>query len=67
MRLTVNGEPREIPAGTTVDRLLAELHVAPGQVVVERNLKVLKRAELPATVLEEGDQLEIVHFVGGGA
>ena len=67
MELVVNGAQRELPAGTTVTRLLETLRVAPERVVVEVNQTVLKRAEHAGTVLKEGDQVEIVQFVGGGA
>ena len=67
MELLVNGEKRTIPDGTTVSQLLETLKVQPERVVVEVNLTILKRAEHPATVLKEGDTVEIVHFVGGGA
>ena len=67
MKLLVNGEPRELPEGTTVPALLEALQVVPERVVVEVNLKILKRAEQAGAVLQEGDQVEIVHFVGGGA
>ena len=67
MELTVNGEKRELPEGTTVPQLLETLKIVPERVVVEVNLTILKRAELPGTILKEGDQVEIVHFVGGGA
>lgn len=67
MRLMVNGETRELPDGSPVTALLETLQVAPERVVVEVNLKILKRAELASTVLQAGDQVEIVHFVGGGS
>jgi sulfur carrier protein len=67
MDVMVNGQKRELPEETTVSRLLETLNVAPERVVVEVNLTVLKRAEHPRTVLKEGDQVEIVHFVGGGS
>ena len=67
MRVTVNGEPREMSDGTTVSRLLETLTVHPERVVVELNLTILKRAQLAGAVLREGDQVEIVHFVGGGS
>jgi thiamine biosynthesis protein ThiS len=66
MRLMVNGEKREVPDGTTVTQLLETLKIVPERVVVEVNLTILKRAEHPTAVLTEGDQVEIVHFVGGG-
>ncbi|MDP3723245.1 MAG: sulfur carrier protein ThiS [Candidatus Omnitrophota bacterium] len=67
MQVTVNGEPQELPEGTTVSRLLDLLKVEPERVVVEVNLTILKRGQLPSTVLNAGDQVEIVHFVGGGS
>ena len=67
MELTLNGEKREVPEGTTVSKLLELLTVIPERVVVEMNLTILKRAEHSQTILKEGDQVEIVRFVGGGS
>lgn len=67
MKLTVNGDPMELSEGTTVTSLLEQVKLKPELVVVELNLSILKRDELPKTVLKTGDQVEIVHFVGGGA
>ena len=67
MFLTLNGEPREVPDGTTVSQLLQLLKVTPERVVVEINLNILKRAEHAGTVLNAGDQVELVQFVGGGS
>ncbi len=66
MRLTVNGEPHEVPEGTTVRGLIERLDLAGGPVAVEKNGEVVPRAEHPATALAEGDVIEVVHFVGGG-
>ncbi len=66
MQVTVNGERRELPEGMTVAQLLERLQVAPERVVVEVNLTILKRAQHPATTLRDGDQVELVQFVGGG-
>ena len=63
----VNGTPNTLPEGMTVSRMLETLQIAPERVVVELNLNILKRAEHPSAVLKDGDQIEIVHFVGGGA
>ena len=52
--------------GATALDLLKQLGTEPERVVVEVNLTILKRAQLPDTLLQEGDQVEIVHFVGGG-
>jgi len=66
MQLTVNGEKRQVAEGLTVSGLLQTLQIVPERVVVEVNLAILKRAQLPAAVLQEGDQVEIIQFVGGG-
>ena len=67
MELTVNGEKRQVADGLTASGLLDTLQIMPERVVVEVNLAILKRAQLPEAVLKEGDQVEIVQFVGGGA
>ena len=66
MRLLVNGEPREVQSGATVLELLQTLGIR-GRVAVERNGRVLRQAEHAETRLVEGDVLEVVTFVGGGA
>ncbi len=66
MQLTVNGDPVEVADGITVRALIEQLELDRGPVAVERNGEVVPRAEHPATVLEPGDVVEIVHFVGGG-
>jgi thiamine biosynthesis protein ThiS len=62
----VNGDPREIPAGLTVEGLLAHLSLSPRMVVVEHNGDILRRDGLADAAVKEGDALELVHFVGGG-
>ncbi len=64
--LTVNGERRSVPAGQTVAALLAQLGLDRRKVAVERNEAIVSRSVYAETVLAEGDQLEIVHFIGGG-
>jgi sulfur carrier protein len=66
MQISVNGELREVPSGTTVRGLVELLGLTDGPVAVERNREVVPRAEHPTTELAEHDVLEIVHFVGGG-
>jgi sulfur carrier protein len=66
MQIYVNGEPRNIAAGSTVAALLAELDVTQPHVAVELNLEVVPRAQHGGTSLHEGDRLEIVTLVGGG-
>lgn len=66
VKLKVNGEAREVPDGTTVAQLLATLEVAVGRVAVEVNASVVRRAHHATHALADGDQVEIVTFVGGG-
>ncbi|MEB2312975.1 MAG: sulfur carrier protein ThiS [Sorangiineae bacterium] len=66
MTITVNGEARELPDGTTVRGLIEALGLGGGPVAVERNREVVPRAEHSTTLLAAGDELELVHFVGGG-
>jgi len=66
MKVTVNGEPREVAAGMTVGDLLQELGKNPKFLAVERNLELVPRTEHASTPLQDGDALEIVTLVGGG-
>lgn len=66
MRIEVNGEAREIEAGTTVASLLALLGLSGTLVAVERNREIVPRARHAEQTLADGDRLEVVHFVGGG-
>jgi sulfur carrier protein len=66
MNVQVNGEKKEIKEGLSVADLLAELEIRPGRVVVELNRDIVARDAHGATLLKEGDTVEIVHFVGGG-
>ncbi len=67
MRIKLNGEPFEVTGPLTVGELLARLGVDARRVAVERNLVILKRGTFDRTAIEEGDEIEIVNFVGGGA
>jgi sulfur carrier protein len=66
MRIEVNGEAREVEAGSTVADLLVALGLGGGLVAVERNRDIVPRAQHAVATLFEGDKLEVVHFVGGG-
>jgi thiamine biosynthesis protein ThiS len=66
IRVRINGEDRTIPRGLDVRSLLERLDVMPELVVVERNLEILERDQYGSVTVEEGDALEVVHFVGGG-
>jgi len=66
IEIVVNGELRSIPAGYFLDRLLIWLAVDPSRVAVERNREIVRKTAWGATLIEAGDRLEIVWFVGGG-
>ena len=66
LSLTVNGEPYRIPGPATVAALLAHLELDPRTVVVELNREIVRRARVAEVDLRDGDQVELVHFVGGG-
>jgi sulfur carrier protein len=66
MTVQINGEMKEIKEGLSLALLFEELGIRPGRVVVELNRDVVARDAYGATVLKEGDTVEIVHFVGGG-
>jgi thiamine biosynthesis protein ThiS len=66
MKLTVNGNPVELPDGSSVAALLARLEVEPARVAIERNQDVIPRRTWAEARLADGDQIEIVTFVGGG-
>ena len=64
--IRVNGEHRRVRAGMTLLELAGELGLEPLKVAVERNLSVVPRSTLGQVMVEDGDDLEIVTFVGGG-
>ncbi|MFZ3483407.1 sulfur carrier protein ThiS [Sphingomonas sp. 3-13AW] len=64
--IIVNGEHKRVRAGQTIAELTAEIGLVPEKVAVERNLEVVPRSTLHEAKLHDGDELEIVHFVGGG-
>jgi thiamine biosynthesis protein ThiS len=66
IRVRLNGEARDVPAGSSVESLLRWLDLHPKLVVVERNGDIIGRDSYPSVQVEEGDTLELVHFVGGG-
>ena len=67
MRITLNGDTHEVAKPLTVAQLLEQLDIDPRRVAVEHNLVVLKRGTFDTTMLQEGDAVEIVNFVGGGS
>ena len=67
MQMQVNGEQRTVQAGLTVAGLLKELDIRSDRVAVELNLTILDRNEFDRRSLQEGDRIEIISFIGGGA
>ena len=66
MTITLNGDPREIPGPLSVSALLEQLDIDSRRVAVELNLTVVKKAAYDSAVIKDGDEVEIVNFVGGG-
>ncbi|MFG2486981.1 MULTISPECIES: sulfur carrier protein ThiS [Streptomyces] len=66
MTISVNGEPREVAAGATLDTVVATLTTAPSGVAAALNETVVPRGQWPATVVGEGDRVEILTAVQGG-
>jgi thiazole synthase len=66
LAITVNGEARRVGGRISITQMLKELGVDPLRVAVERNREVVPRSKLAAVQVEDGDEYEIVHFVGGG-
>ncbi|NBB10611.1 sulfur carrier protein ThiS [Pseudomonas sp. SLFW] len=66
MRIQLNGESYELPDGETVAALLNRLELTGRRIAVELNLDIVPRSQHAATALNEGDQVEVVHAIGGG-
>ena len=66
LSIRVNGEHRRVTAGITIAELAAELGLVPEKVAVERNMEIVPRSTLAEVKVEDGDDFEIVTFVGGG-
>jgi sulfur carrier protein len=66
MIIRLNGDPHEIQEPLSVSALLTALDIDPRRVAVELNLTVVKKAAYESAVVKEGDEVEIVNFVGGG-
>jgi len=65
--IALNGDPFTVEGPATIATLLAQLDIDPRRVAVERNFVIVKRGEYASTTIADGDQIEIVNFVGGGA
>jgi len=66
MHIQLNGEPYEVPDGETVAALLTRLELVGRRIAVELNLDIVPRSQHVSTTLRDGDQVEVVHAIGGG-
>lgn len=66
LTIKINGEARQISRGSSLLDLLEELDLDPRYVVVELNRTIVRRSALTDTSMNDGDEVELVHFVGGG-
>jgi thiamine biosynthesis protein ThiS len=66
VEIVVNGVAKRVPKGLKLDQLLVFLEVDPSRVAVERNREIARKASWSETVIEAGDSVEVVWFVGGG-
>lgn len=64
--VVINGEPRQVASGRSVEQLLEDLGIAPERVAVELNRAIVRKRDWPAEIVAAGSQIEIVEFVGGG-
>ena len=66
LAIRVNGEHRRVPGGLSIAQMLSGIGIDPAKVAIERNLEIVPRSSLGEVRVEDGDDFEIVHFVGGG-
>ena len=66
MQIRLNGDLQQIPEPLAVSALLKRLDIDARRIAVEHNSVVLKRAQYDSTIVNDGDEVEIVNFVGGG-
>lgn len=66
IKVTINGEARELPEGLNVSSMLTHLEIELNRVAIERNRDILPRTQWHQTPVEANDSYEIVQFVGGG-
>jgi thiamine biosynthesis protein ThiS len=67
LNIIVNGDEKNIADGMALSELITGLGLKPERLAIELNRKIVRRADWGSTTLSEGDKVEIVHFVGGGA
>jgi len=67
MTIQINGEPRDFDSPLSLSALIEKLGMKQDRVAIERNRNIVPRQAWQETQLADGDQLEIVQFVGGGS
>ena len=66
MDITLNGEKFTLETGSNIVNLIDKLDLNADKLAIERNLEIVPKSKFAMTIIEEGDKLEIVHFIGGG-
>ena len=66
MEVLLNGERRQVPEGLNLEGLIEHLQIKSERVAIEHNRRIVKRDDWEQVKVQAGDELEIVHFVGGG-
>jgi thiamine biosynthesis protein ThiS len=66
MHIKINGKPLDLSSALNISELLIHLQVEKGQVAVERNREIVPRSQHKEVMVAEGDEIEIVRFIGGG-
>ena len=64
--LTINGDEKRVDTNLNLAELLESIKIIPSKVAVERNREIVPKSTYRDVMIEDGDQLEIVHFIGGG-
>ena len=66
MEITLNGEKFTLETGSNIVNLIDKLDLDVDKLAIERNLEIVPKSKFAMTIIEEGDKLELVHFIGGG-
>tara|TARA_B100000945_G_scaffold318031_1_gene322010 strand:- start:4978 stop:5184 length:207 start_codon:yes stop_codon:yes gene_type:complete len=66
MEIILNGEKFTLETGSNIVNLIDKLDLDVDKLAIERNLEIVPKSKFAMTIIEEGDKLEIVHFIGGG-
>ena len=66
MEITLNGEKFTLETGSNIVNLIDKLNLDVDKLAIERNLEIVPKSKFAMTIIEEGDKLELVHFIGGG-